>query len=126
MFTVRFPNAPLIKEWGCFNPISMRSVKAKIKVGPWNGVVGAKAKLQQAWFRVRGVPFDKRSKEILVYVGSLVGATSEVDESTLNRTDYVRIKIAARDIAKVHAKAEGAILPFLYDFFYERGADGVI
>jgi hypothetical protein len=46
MFTVMFPNTPLIKQWGCFNPISMRYVKAKIKVDPWNGVVGAKAELQ--------------------------------------------------------------------------------
>jgi hypothetical protein len=42
---------------------------------------------------------------MLACVGSLVGATCELDESTLKRTDFVRIKIAARDIAKVPAKA---------------------
>jgi hypothetical protein len=62
----------------------------------------------------KGVPFDKRSKETMAYISSLVGATSEVDESTLTRVDYVRIKITARDIAKVPAKAKGAIIPSLW------------
>jgi hypothetical protein len=69
---------------------------------------------------VRGIPPDKRSKETAAFVGSLVGATMEVDKSTLQRTDYVRIKIAARNVNKVLARAEGAILPYMYDFFYER------
>jgi hypothetical protein len=73
MFTVRFPNATLIQEWGCFNPISLRSVKAKIKIDPWNGSIGAWAELQTAWFRVKGVPYDKRSATTMAYVGSLVG-----------------------------------------------------
>jgi hypothetical protein len=53
-------------------------------------------------------------------VGSLVGATTEVDKSTLVRTDYVKIKIAARDSSKLPERAEGAIIPYLYDFLYER------
>jgi hypothetical protein len=118
MFTVCFPNPQVIRDWNCFNPISMRGVKAKIQVVPWSGAVGAKAELQQAWFRVRGVPHDKRSKATMAYVGSLVGITLDVDRSTLNRTDYVRVKIGAKDITKVPEVAEGAISTFLYDFFY--------
>jgi hypothetical protein len=129
-FTVRFPNNQLIEEWSCFNPFSMRSVKAKINIAAWNGSVSAKGELQLEWFRVRGVPYDKRSITTMAYVGSLVGATAEVDKSTLGRTDYVRIKIAARDMSKVRKRAEGAIIPYLYDFLYEKevemegGADG--
>jgi hypothetical protein len=103
-----------------FNPISMRNVKAKIKVDPWSGVIGAKAELEVAWFRVRGIPYDKRSVKTLAYVGSLVGATIEVDQSSLYRTYYVRMKIAARDVSKIPEVAEGAILPFMYDFYFER------
>jgi hypothetical protein len=62
--------------------------------------------LQEAWFRVRGVPFDKRSEESMAYVGSLIGATSDVDETTLNRIDYVRVKIVAKDISKVPTVVE--------------------
>jgi hypothetical protein len=82
--------------------------------------VGAKGELQQAWFRVRGVPYDKRSAQTLAYVGSLVGVTIEVDKSTLNRADYVRVKIAVKEVSKMPESAEGAIKPYLYDFFYER------
>jgi hypothetical protein len=54
------------------------------------------------------------------YVGSPVGTTSEVDKSTLHRTDYVRIKIATRDVSKIPETTEGTIIPFLYDFTDER------
>jgi hypothetical protein len=92
----------------------MRVVKAKIQVNPWNGSVGAKVELQQARFRVRGIPYDLKSEETLAYDGSLVGATMKVDKSSVHRADYGRVKIAARDITKVPAIAEGAILPCLY------------
>jgi hypothetical protein len=67
MFTVRFPNAQTIAEWECFNPISMRNVRAKLKVEPWSGAVGGKAELEEAWFMVRGIPYDKRSVLTLAY-----------------------------------------------------------
>jgi hypothetical protein len=72
------------------------------------------------WVRVRGIPYDKRSKETDAYAGSLIGATVEVDEGTLNRTDYVRVKVAVKDETKISAIAKGAIIPFLYNFWYER------
>jgi hypothetical protein len=71
--------------------------------------------LQQAWFRVRGVPYNKRSAKTLAYVDSLVGVATEVDKSTLNKVDFVRLKIAARDVSRVPA-----ILSYFYDFFFER------
>jgi hypothetical protein len=98
----------------------MKNAKAKIKVDQWNGAFGAKAVLEEAWFRVKGIPYDKGSMPTLGYVGSLVGATGEVDKSTLHMADYVRIKIAAREIAKVPEVVEGAILSYLYDFCFER------
>jgi hypothetical protein len=120
MFTVRFPNVQLIKDWNRFNPISLRTMKAKIMVESWNGSVGAKGELQQAWFRVRGVPYDLRNEETMAYVGSLVCSTREVDKATLHGSDYVRIKLAARDVTKVPSVAEGTIDLYLYHFFFER------
>jgi hypothetical protein len=52
IFNVRFPNAQTIKDWKVFNPINVRNVKAKFKVDPWSGVIGAKAELEMTWFRV--------------------------------------------------------------------------
>jgi hypothetical protein len=66
----------------------MRGVKAKIHIDSWNSSIGAKVELQMTWFRVRGIPYDKKSKEIVAFAGSLVGATMEVDESSLHRIDY--------------------------------------
>jgi hypothetical protein len=52
---------------------------SKNQIDTWNGSVGAKVELQQVWVRVRGIPYDKRSPEIVAYAGSLVGATVEVE-----------------------------------------------
>jgi hypothetical protein len=62
----------------------MRFVKAKLQIDPWNSSIGAKDELQSAWFRVRVIPYDKRSKETVAFVGSLVWATEEIDMATLN------------------------------------------
>jgi hypothetical protein len=56
----------------------------------------------------------------LAYAGSLVGATVEVDKTSVHMSDYGRVKIVAKDIIKMPAIAEGAIITFLYDFLYER------
>jgi hypothetical protein len=42
IYIVRFPNALMIQEWAYFNPIKMKSVKAKVQIASWNGSVGAK------------------------------------------------------------------------------------
>jgi hypothetical protein len=69
---------------------------------------------------VRGVLYDKGSVPTMAYVGSLVGSTQEVDKSTLNRTDYVRVSLTAKDVTKIPEVAEGSISKYLYDFFFER------
>jgi hypothetical protein len=100
-FTMRFPSVQLIKDWSRFNPMKMRIVKAKIQIDQWNGSIGAKTELQWAWFRVREIPYDKKSEDTAAYAGSLVGATMEVDKGSLHRPNYVRVKITARDVSKV-------------------------
>jgi hypothetical protein len=62
----------------------------------------------------------KRSIPTLAYVGSLIRAIREIDKDSLHRTDFIRIKIAVKDVSKVPEVVEGAILPFLYDFYFER------
>jgi hypothetical protein len=69
---------------------------------------------------VRGIPYDKRSEETTAYAGSLVGGIVFVDKSSLSKMDYDRVKLVVRDLEKVLPTAEGAIIPFLYDFSYER------
>jgi hypothetical protein len=43
--------------------------------------MGLKAELEETWFKVRDIPYDKRSMPTMGYVGSLVGVTREVDNS---------------------------------------------
>jgi hypothetical protein len=103
-----------------FNHISLRSVKANIKINAWSGAIGANAELEEAWFRVRSIPYDQRSMPTMGYVGSLVGMIRDVDKCTLHRADYVRIKIVAREVARVLEVIEGSIGKYLYDFNFER------
>ena len=43
----------------------------------------------------------------------------EIDESTRYKTEFVRIKIACRDVHEVPASAEGNLGIYIYDFFFE-------
>uniref|UniRef100_A0A0A9H1J6 Uncharacterized protein n=1 Tax=Arundo donax TaxID=35708 RepID=A0A0A9H1J6_ARUDO len=87
-FTMRFPTAKMVKDWGHFKPLGMRSVSAQIIIEPWTPAVNAKGELRQAWFRVRGIPNDQRSVKTLAKVGGLVGKTLEIDERTRFSIDY--------------------------------------
>lgn len=53
-------------------------------------------------------------------IGGLVGKVMEIDEKTRFRHDYVRVKIAYRDITKIPSTTEGALGLFIYDFYFER------
>jgi hypothetical protein len=89
-------------------------------VEPWNPHVGAKAKIEAAWFRVSGLPMEKRSEKRICYVASLVGIPLEVDKANLKRWEYVRVKIGCKDITKVPAVVEGLLDMHFYDFVFQR------
>lgn len=113
-FLMRFPTAQMITEWGRFSPVGMRTIKTQIDIDPWNASIGAKVELQSAWFRVKGIPNDKRSEETLAYVGSLVGVTVEIDDKSLHKQDYVRMRIACREVTEIPKSTEGVIIPYIY------------
>lgn len=119
-FSMRFPNAKMAQDWECSRPLGMRTVEAQIVIGPWSPSIGAKGELQHAWFKVSGIPPDQRSLRTIAKVGGLVGKTLEIDEKTRYRNDYVRMRIACRDVTQVPAVAESSLGLFIYDFFFER------
>jgi hypothetical protein len=82
--------------------------------------VGAKAELQTTWFRIYGLPAERRSEKRVAYVASLVGIPLEVDKHNLKRWDYVRVKIGCRDISKVLATVEGLMDLHFFDFNFQR------
>ena len=67
-------------------------------IEPWKSSMGAKGQLQQAWFKVSGIPIDQRGLRTIAKIGGLVGKTISIDEQTRFRHNYVRVKIACRDI----------------------------
>ena len=78
--TMRFPNGKMVKDWGYFRPLGMRTVDASITIDSWSPAIDAKGQLQQAWFRVKEIPIDKRSVKTVAKIGGLVGKTVEIDE----------------------------------------------
>jgi hypothetical protein len=53
-------------------------------------------------------------------VGGLVGKVIEIDEGTRYRYDYVRLRIACRDVARVPKTAKGTLGMYIIDFGFER------
>jgi hypothetical protein len=120
-FQMKFPTATKVEELAFFNGMMMGTVPgATFKVEPWNPNVGAKAKLQTAWFRISGIPIEKRSDKRACLVASLVGIPLEVDKVNLKRWEYVRVKIGCKDVTKVPAVVEGLLDMHFYDFTFQR------
>jgi hypothetical protein len=117
---MRFPIAEMVLEWSHSKTMSMKGGDAKIQIDPWSSTSGCKGMLQQDWFRVTNIPDDQQSIITLAKVGGLVGKVTEIDEKARFRVDYVRMKIACRDITKIPKTAEGVLGISLYDFGFER------
>jgi hypothetical protein len=119
-FVMRFPDPKMIGDLGYFRPLGMRTAKAQITIDPWTPAVNAKGCLQKGWFRISGIPMEQRSLVTIAKVGGLVGKVIEIDERTRLRNEYVRARIACRDVTVVPGVVEGSLGLFLYDFFFER------
>uniref|UniRef100_K4AIT4 DUF4283 domain-containing protein n=1 Tax=Setaria italica TaxID=4555 RepID=K4AIT4_SETIT len=71
-FRMRFPIAKMVVDYNNF--------KLGLLIEPWNSTMGAKGKLQQARFKVRGIPTNQRAMRTIAKVCSLVGKTMTIDE----------------------------------------------
>jgi hypothetical protein len=59
---MKFPTAQKVEELPFFTGMEMRTVAGiEFKVEKWNHFVGAKAKIETAWFRIFGLPAEKRT-----------------------------------------------------------------
>ncbi|KAL5675965.1 hypothetical protein ACJX0J_012096, partial [Zea mays] len=119
-FVMRFLDPKMIGDLGYFRPLGMRTAKAQITIDPWTPAVNAKGCLQKGWFRISGIPMEQRSLVTIAKVGGLVGKVIEIDERTRLRNEYVRARIACRDVTAVPGVVESSLGLFLYDFFFER------
>ena len=104
-FSMRFPTAKMILDYANFN-LGVKGLDVQFTVEPWTSAMGARGQLQQAWFRVSGIPIDQRGLIKIAKIGGLVGKTLVIDERTRFNKDFARLKIACRYVNKVPYSAE--------------------
>ncbi|KAG2564270.1 hypothetical protein PVAP13_8KG244700 [Panicum virgatum] len=120
-YDMRFPNAKMVHDYSRFK-LGVKEGDELMIIEPWNSSMGAKGQLQQVWFKVSGIPIDQRSLRTISKVGGLGGKTMAIDEQTRFKPEFVRVKIACRDITKVPSSAECNLGLFIYDFFFDLEA----
>jgi hypothetical protein len=54
---------------------------AIIKLVKWNGDVEPISIMEEAWFRIKGIPMKYRSKSTVFYVASMVGEPLALDKN---------------------------------------------
>ena len=113
---MKFPNAKMVQDYSNFK-LGVKDGDELMLIEPWNSSMGAKGKLQVAWFKVSGIPIDQRSLRTIAKVGGFVGKTLVIDENTRFRQDFVRVKIACRDVNQVPSSVECNLGLYIYDFF---------
>jgi hypothetical protein len=63
-FQMKFRTAKKVEELAFFNGMMMGTVPGvTFKVEHWNPNVGAKDKMETAWFRIKGIPHEKKDRE---------------------------------------------------------------
>uniref|UniRef100_A0A453A3R5 DUF4283 domain-containing protein n=1 Tax=Aegilops tauschii subsp. strangulata TaxID=200361 RepID=A0A453A3R5_AEGTS len=77
--------------------MNIKSCGAMVSLKKWSESVGEKGVLNIAWVNVSNIPLEKGHEKNIAYVGSLVGVTLDIDKSTVNRPESVRIKLGCRD-----------------------------
>jgi len=102
---MRFPTPKMVMDYINFT-LGIKNVDAQFTVEPWTSAISSKGQLQQAWFRVRGIPVDQRGLRTIAKIGGLVGKTMAIDEGTRFSKDFVRVKIACRNIDLVPSSAK--------------------
>jgi hypothetical protein len=76
--------------------------------------------MEEAWFRVKGIPMNFRNRSTMFYAASLVGKPLALDKNFLRNFSYVRVKIGSQDLSLVPNTRIGEIKSGFYEFQYTR------
>jgi hypothetical protein len=76
--------------------------------------------MEEAWFRVKGIPMNFRNRSTMFYAASLVGKPLALDKNFLRSFSYVRVKIGSQDLSLVPNTRIGEIKSGFYEFQYTR------
>jgi hypothetical protein len=104
-----------------FGKLFMRTVPgAIISLEKWAGDIEPISVMQEAWFRIKGIPMKFRNKSTAYYAASLVGKPLALDKKYLRHFAFVRVKIGSQDLALVPNSRIGEIKKGFYEFQYSR------
>nr|TKW37362.1 hypothetical protein SEVIR_1G042300v2 [Setaria viridis] len=106
-FQMKFPTAKKVEELSFFIGMQMRMVpNISFKVEQWNPHAGAKAEISSAWFRIFGIPLEKKDRKEDLICWLSFGIPLEVDKINSKRWHYVRVGIGCKDVTKILATRE--------------------
>jgi hypothetical protein len=98
----RFPSAKAINELAHFGKLFTRTIPGAIIIlEKWTGDIEPIRVMEEAWFRIKGIPMKFISKSTAFYAASLVGKPLAIDKNCLRNFAYVRVKIGCQDLSLV-------------------------
>jgi hypothetical protein len=113
--------AKSIEELAHFGKLFMRTVPgAIISLEKWAGDIQPISMMEEAWFRVKGIPMNFRNRSTVFYAASLVGKPIAMDKNFLRNFSYVRVKIGSQDLSLVPNTRIDEIRGDFYEFQYTR------
>jgi hypothetical protein len=116
-----FSSAKAIEELAHFGKLFMRTVPgAIISIEKCAGDIEPISIMQEAWFRIKGIPMKFRNKSTAYYAASLVGKPLALGKNYLRHFAYVRVKIGCQDLALVPNSRIWEIKKGFYEFQYSR------
>ena len=128
-FLIGFPSLEDLQRLDGFQ-MGVRSFKAQATVSVWSAQdIPPKRELEQVWVHVQGVPYTVRHFLGLWAVGSLIGATLDVDLVTLRSCCVVRILVGMIDSKALEKRSDesgsyigaACVVKLMeYDFFFRR------
>jgi hypothetical protein len=120
-FRTRFPSAKAIDELAHFGKLFMRTIPgAIINLEKWIGDIEPISVMEEAWFKIKGIPMKFRSKSTVYYAAIFVGKPLALDKNCVRNFAYVRVKIGCQDLSLVPNTRIGEIKKGFYVFIYTR------
>lgn len=81
--------------------------------------------LEEAWFRVQGIPMKYRTKKTIFRICAMAGKPIALDTNTVRNFAYVRVKLGCIHVGLAPATRVREIGGAFYEFQYTREVLGV-
>jgi hypothetical protein len=91
-----------------------------IKIEKWAGDIEPFVVMEEAWFRIKGIPMRYRNKSTAYYVASMAGLPLTLDMNLLMNFAYIRVKLGCQDPALVPSSRIDSIKKGFYEFQFTR------